>query len=168
MSSDEPGDVISGIISEFSDVLAFSRTRWARYADEAHEDLSGVSIIVLQFIKKKGPVTATGLSQMLDMDKSLVSRQVAKLRDLGLVVATEAQEDRRVLLLTVSDKAKELAAHIRESWASAYRERFAGWSEEELETLRAGLHRFNASADVRHDGPAVRCARHAGVDRAES
>ena len=165
MSTSEPGDVISGIISEFSDVLAFSRTRWTRYAEDAHEGLSGVSIMVLQFIFKKGPVTATGLSQTLDMDKSLVSRQIARLRELGLVVATEAPDDRRVQLLTVSDEAKALAKRVRELWADDYRARFEGWSEEELETLRAGLHRFNASSDMRYDGPAVRCARHAAADR---
>lgn len=167
MGTEGSGDLIAGIISEFSEVLAFSRTRWARSAEQAHSELSGASIMMLQFIYRKGPVTATGLSQILDMDKSIVSRQVAKLRELDLIVETESPDDRRVTLLTASDEAKKIMDRIRELWASSYRERFAGWSEGELEALREGLHRFNAAVDARHDGPAVRCARHANAGSAE-
>lgn len=159
-------DAITGIIAEFSDVFAFSRKRWSRYAEEIDAGLSSVGMIVLQFIIRKGPVTATGISQMLDMDKSIVSRQLAKLRELGFIDAAPAPEDRRVQLITGSQQAFEVIDDIRERWANAYRERFEGWTAEELETLRAGLHRFNASASDPHpDGPAVRCARHAGADQ---
>lgn len=157
-----PHDAITGIIAEFSDVFAFSRKRWARYAEEVDAGLSSVGMIILQFIIRKGPVTATGISQLLDMDKSIVSRQLARLRELGFIDTVPAPEDRRVQLVTGSERAVEIIEGIREQWANAYRERFAGWSAEELEALRSGLHRFNASAaDPRGDGPAVRCARHA-------
>ncbi len=151
-------DRISEIIAEFSDVFAFARTRWARYAEEVHPDLRGVGMMVLQLVTRKGPVTATAISQMLDMDKAMVSRQLTKLRELGLVDAEPAAEDRRVTLLTASDRAQVLLDGIREQWAHAYHERFVEWSVEDLERLREGLHRFNASSDSRHaDRPAGRC-----------
>lgn len=161
-------DTITEIISEFSEVFAFSRNRWTRYADSVHSDLSSVGTMVLQFIVRKGPLTATGLSQFLDMDKSFVSRQVTRLRELGFVDATPAPEDGRVILLTASERALAIMGDIREQWTNAYRERFVGWSKEELEALRDGLHRFNVSAeDVRQDGPAVRHARHAATETAQ-
>lgn len=159
-----PGDAdtVAGIISEFTEILAFSRTRWTKFASELNGELSGVSMIVLQTIFRKSPITATGVGQILDMDKSLVSRQVSKLRELGLIDTVESSEDRRVQLLTVSEHATSLLEGIRERWANAYRERLADWSEEELETLRAGLHRFNIAAeDPAAEGPAMRCERHA-------
>ncbi|GAA2825295.1 DNA-binding MarR family transcriptional regulator [Leucobacter komagatae] len=164
MSSAAPEEeIVAGIISEFTEAFAFSRTRWTRYANEVSAELSGVSMLVLQIVFRRGPITATGVGHWLDMDKSLVSRHVAKLRDLGLIVATESPEDRRVQVLTVSEHATELLNGVRERWTNAYRERLADWSEEELESLRSGLHRFNASADtLPTDGPAARCARHAG------
>nr|WP_279543872.1 MarR family transcriptional regulator [Leucobacter ruminantium] len=117
----------------------------------------------MQLVLKKGPVTATGLSQMLDMDKALVSRQVAKLRELGFVETEPAPEDRRVVLLTATPMADELIEQLRERWAHLYHERFGDWSVEDLAQLRAGLHRFNSSAhDVRVEGPAGRCARDHG------
>lgn len=162
-------DTVSEIISEFSEVFAFSRNRWTRYADGVHPELSGIGMMVLQFILRKGPLTATGLSQYLDMDKSMVSRQVSKLRELGLVDTAPAPEDGRVTLLTASEEATNIVGKIREQWASSYRERFAGWSDDELELLRKGLHRFNATADEsRPDGPAVRCARHANEEQRAS
>ncbi len=167
-NSTDHRDVITGIIAEFTDVFAFSRTRWARYAEEVDAEVSGVGMIVLQFITRKGPLTATGISQMLDMDKSLVSRQLARLRELGFIETVESPEDRRVQLITASEKAIDLIGRIRKLWANSYRERFEGWSADELESLRAGLHRFNASAaDPRNDSPAVRCARHAADEQEE-
>lgn len=148
-SSEHCSDLIAGIISEFSAVLAFSRNRWSRYAEEVHPGLSGIGMMVLQVVMRRGPVTAKSLSKLLDMDKSLLSRHITKLRELDLVVATESPEDRRVQLLTVSDHANELLDHVRSLWASSYRERFDGWTDEELESLRSGLHRFNvASGDA--------------------
>ena len=138
-------DVITGIIAEFTDVIAFSRTNWTRFAEEVDAEVRGLGMIVLQFISRKGPVTATGISQSLDMDKSLVSRQLARLRDLDLIETSESVEDRRVQVITASEKAKRVIGEIRELWTNSYRERFAGWSSEELESLRAGLHRFNGS-----------------------
>ena len=167
-STPTDGDIVGGIISEFSEAFAFSRSRWARYANEVSSEISGVSMIVLQIVFRRGPITATGIGHWLEMDKSLVSRQVAKLRELGLVEATESPEDRRVQLLTVSAQATELLNGVRERWSNSYRERFADWSPAELEALRAGLHRFNQVAEgAPADGPAARCSRHASEEARE-
>lgn len=153
-------DTVADIISEFSEVIAFARSRWTRYAEEVHSELRGVGLIMLQLIVRKGPLTATGLAQMLDMDKAVVSRQVAKLRELELVETAPAVEDRRVVLLTASPKAQALLEGIRAKWSRAYHERFLGWSEVELEQLRVGLHRFNATAEhAVPDLPSSRCTR---------
>ena len=140
-------DGISDIIAEFSEVFAFARTRWARYAEEVDPELKGVGIMVLQLILRKGPITATGISQLLDMDKAMVSRQITKLKELELIETQPSREDRRVVLLTPSPKAEDLLGAIRQKWAHAYHERFVDWSSDELEHLRAALHRFNASAE---------------------
>lgn len=168
MDTTSEHDVVAGIITEFTEAFAFSRSRWARFAGEVSPELSSMSVVVLQIVFRKGPITATEIGQFLDMDKSLVSRHVSRLRELGLVAATEAPEDRRVQLLTASEHAEQLLGGVRERWALAYRERFAGWSDADLETLRAGLHRFNESAEGGHEGPASRCTRHAaeGATRA--
>ena len=98
-------EVISEIISEFSQSFAAARTRWTRFAEVVHPERRGPGMMILQTILRRGPVTATGLGSILDMDKAMVSRQVTKLRSLGLVDAKEAESDRRVILLTASETA---------------------------------------------------------------
>ncbi len=153
-------EVIPEIIAEFSQVFAAARTRWSRYAEEVHPELRGPGMMILQTIMRRGPITATGLGGMLGMDKAFVSRQVTKLRGLGLVDAKEAESDRRVILLTASPAAQTAIEGLQAHTAAEYRVRFSDWSEEELEQLQHLLHRFNSGAEeYRGDGPARRCAR---------
>ncbi|QIK64759.1 MarR family transcriptional regulator [Leucobacter viscericola] len=152
-------ELISEIIAEFSQVFAFARTRWARYAEEVHPELKGVGIMVLQTILRKGPITATQLSQLLGMDKAVVSRQVTKLREFGLIEAEAAAEDRRVVLLTASLAAQTAIEELHAHTSHDYQERFQGWRLEELASLNEALHRFNGAAPAGADSPASRCAR---------
>jgi len=160
MQARQENELIAEIIAEFAEVFAFARTRWARYAEEVHPELRGVGMMVLQVILRKGPITATELGQMLDMDKAVVSRQVAKLRELELVDATPSEEDRRVVLLAGSARAQSLLEELQHRNAWEYGQRFAGWDDVELESLRSALHRFNGAGAETADGPAKRCARH--------
>lgn len=158
----ERSEQISQIIAEFSEVFAFVRTRWARFAEETHPTLHGSGILVLQIVLRKGPVTVTGLSQLLGMDKGMVSRQVSKLRELGFVDSAPAAEDRRVTLITATDQARAVIDRLRARAAHDYHMRFADWEDADLNALSESLHRFNSSVPEQADGPAVRCARGLG------
>lgn len=160
MSNRAREEVISEIVGEFSQSFAAARTRWSRYANEVHPELRGPGIMLLQTIIRRGPITATGLGSLLDMDKAMVSRQITKLRTLGLVDAREAESDRRVMLLTASAVAQTTVEGMQARTSSEYLERFSDWSSDDLEQLQTLLHRFNSTAeDPRDDGPARRCAR---------
>ena len=155
-------EVVAEIIGEFSHLFASARTRWTRYAEEIHPELRGPGMMLLQTILRQGPITATTLGSILDMDKAMVSRQVTKLRALGLVDAREAESDRRVILLTASSAAQTALESMHARTSHDYRIRFEEWSDEELTQLHTLLHRFNVSADDLHSeqgGPARRCAR---------
>ena len=139
-------EVIAGIIAEFSQVFAFARTRWSRYAEEVHAELRGVGMMILQTIIRRGSITATEISQLMDMDKSVISRQVAQLRELGLIEATPDEADRRVMRLSATTESAAITEALRSKTADAYHERFTDWSEEDLETLHQLLRRFNFAA----------------------
>ncbi|QIM19839.1 MarR family transcriptional regulator [Leucobacter coleopterorum] len=158
-------ELIAEIIAEFSQVFAFARARWARYAEEVHPELKGVGIMVLQTILRKGPITATQLSQLLGMDKAVVSRQVTKLREFDLIEAEAAAEDRRVVLLTASPAAQAAIEELHAHTSHDYRQRFQGWQTNDLAALREALHRFNGAAPA---GPTARQpAAPAQLSRAE-
>lgn len=130
---------------EFAGVFAFSRGRWARYAEELHEDLRVVSIMVLQTVMRREKITATELGAALDMDKAMVSRQVSKLRSLGLVCAFPDENDGRVTWLSLTESGKQSLHALHAKLGDAYRERLGGWSESDLVSLKELLLRFNGS-----------------------
>ena len=138
-------EVIRDIAGEFAAAFAFARSRWAGHAGNVHPDLKGVGLMVLQRITRCGQITATEVAQHLDMDKATVSRQVTKLRELGLVEVAPTAEDKRMQLLTLSKAGAAAIEDLRGRMASDYAERFAGWDESDLAHLRALLHRFNGT-----------------------
>lgn len=166
MSDSAREEVVAGIISEFSQSFATARTRWTRYAEDVHPDLGSPGMMLLQTILRRGPITATGLGSILDMDKAMVSRQITKLRALGFVDAREAESDRRVILLTASEAAHAAVEGMQSRTTSEYLARFADWRGDELAQLHELLHRFNTTTfeDPRGNGPAKRCAE---VEREE-
>lgn len=136
---------ITEVIAEFSEILAFSRSRWARYAAAVNPALRGGTMMVLHCISRLGAVSATEIRQHLDMDKAMLSRHIAKLRDHGLVRAEPDAADGRVTLLSVTETADAQIQEIRAEWARGYHDRFESWAEEDILALKAALHRFNES-----------------------
>lgn len=160
--------MISEMIAEFGQVFAFARTRWARYAEQIHPELRGVGMMILQTISRKGPITATELTRLLDMDKAVVSRQLAKLREFELVQAVSDEADRRVVLLTASENGLATLAGLHQQLADAYERRLEGWDAADIANLVDLLHRFNAASPLPDlDGPAARCARKAAEEQEE-
>lgn len=137
-------EVIRDIAAEFAGVFAFARSRWARHAQQVHPELNGVGLMVLQRVTRCGPITASAIVQQLDMDKAAVSRQVTKLRELGLVEVAPAAEDKRVQMLSLTAAGQAATENLRGLMAADYAERFAGWSDADLAELRTLLHRFNS------------------------
>lgn len=143
--------LVTQLIAEFAEAFGFARTRWTRYVEDVHPDLKGASMSILNTIVRRGPMTATGIGQLLGMDKAFVSRQVTYLKDLGFVVATPNPEDKRVWILTGSESAKRALDGIHVHLAQSYEEQFAEWSEADLGQLVHSLRRFNQANNEHAD-----------------
>jgi DNA-binding MarR family transcriptional regulator len=90
------------------------------------------------------------LADRVGRDYTTVSRQVAKLADLGLVMRRTGKTDRRVTEAVVSEKGQAVSELLDRG-----RERLAGkaladWSDDDLEELARLLRRF---ADNLTHGP---------------
>lgn len=145
--------VIDNLILELSEMYASARTNWVRAAEDVHPELRGLALMMLQMIARREPITATEIAAKLDMNKAAVSRHISKLRELGMIGCTDSSADRRVALITTTPAGRDLLAQLRLRSAAGYRERFAEWPADDLETLQSLLHRFNASgqhADEAH------------------
>lgn len=114
-------------------------------ARAVHPDLQPSSYLMLGYIREHGPLRASAMCAVFDIDKGAISRQVQHLLDLGLVDRTPDPEDGRATLISISDdgarRLTDVADHRRE-WLD---ERLGDWTAEELHGFAETLGRYNAA-----------------------
>jgi DNA-binding MarR family transcriptional regulator len=109
---------------------------------EAGVSLDRALFPLLVLIQRRGPLAVGELADRVGRDYTTVSRQVAKLEQLGLVARRAGKADRRVTEAVVTEKGQAMSEML-----DAARERLAGnaltgWSEHDLEDLARLLRRF--------------------------
>ncbi len=93
----------------------------------------------LFFIVNQGTTNFTKLASALGVTPSNVTAIVDRLVEMGLVSRRQNRNDRRMLMLRVTDKGESIIANLRERRTSHTSEILAGLSEEELEAVHRGL-----------------------------
>ncbi len=90
--------------------------------------------------------TATELAQVLPVEVSAISRMVSKLVDRGLLSRRRPRNDRRVVLLRLTDQGREVGMELHES-VHAYEDRLIdGIDPIELETLHSVIGKIMANS----------------------
>ncbi|MFF3906579.1 MarR family winged helix-turn-helix transcriptional regulator [Streptomyces sp. NPDC001848] len=128
-------------------------------AGRMHPELSLVSYTLLGHLEESGGCRATDLAAHYALDKSTVSRQVAALERAGLVERRQDPDDHRVQVLQLTGAGTRILAQVTESRREAFRERLAGWPEEDLQHFAAYLLRYNAAAAATPVGQPATAAR---------
>ena len=83
--------------------------------------------------------TTTQLSRILPVDGPAISRQVNKLTEMGLLYRRRTRNDRRIVLLRLTEKGKALGLKLHQR-VHAYEESLReGIAEEELDSLRSAI-----------------------------
>jgi len=115
-------EILSGAdeaIAEVEEQLAmlFGRARalWKDSAARIDPDLQPVGYKILGTIVRLGETNAYLLAQLLETDKSVVSRQVRVLEDLGLVTSCADENDKRARRLAPTALAIEKVGAVRSS-----------------------------------------------------
>ena len=109
---------------------------------EAGVSLDRALFPLLVLTQRRGPLAVGELADRVGRDYTTVSRQVAKLENLGLVIRGAAKTDRRVTEVAVTEKGQAMSEML-----DAARERLAGraladWSKDDLKDLARLLRRF--------------------------
>ena len=118
---------------------------------EAGVSLDRALFPLLVLIQRRGPLGVGELADRVGRDYTTVSRQVAKLENLGLVARRAGETDRRVTEAVITEKGQAMSEVL-----DAARERLAtialaDWSARDLKDLTRLLRRF---ADNLMQGPA--------------
>lgn len=132
------------------EMTAFARRARAS-AGRLHPELSLVSYTLLGHLEESGGCRATDLAAHYALDKSTVSRQVSALEGAGLIERRSDPQDQRVQVLHLTAAGTEILAQVTASRRVAFRERLAGWPEEDLRRFAGYLLRYNAAGP----GPGV-------------
>jgi DNA-binding MarR family transcriptional regulator len=105
---------------------------------------------LLVLIERLAPIGVVELADRVGRDYTTVSRQVAKLDDLGLVVRKGSAADKRVREALVTPVGKDMTDRIDAARERIGRSIFDSWGEQEIDDLVRLMRKF---ADAIKDDP---------------
>ncbi|ASO23050.1 MarR family protein [Actinoalloteichus hoggarensis] len=97
----------------------------------------------LALIADAGPLRGTELVELLGLDKSTVSRQIAQLVELELVARVADPTDGRARLVRITEVGADRLRGLRERRRQRLHEHFSTWSTQDLGELARLLPRLN-------------------------
>lgn len=124
--------------------VLFSRahTVWRDAAARIHPDLQPVGYKILSAIVRLGQTNAHLLAETLELDKSVVSRQVRMLEENGFLVSRADERDGRARVLVPTPLAQERVTAVRADRQNQLRELLKTWPEHELRLFAEMLRRI--------------------------
>lgn len=102
-------------------IFARARTFWKESAARVHPELPLSGYKLLMFISRVGSSNAQEIAASFDMDKSMISRHVRMLEDLGLIESRSDDDDARLRVLTTTPTAEAALAETRAEHAHRVR-----------------------------------------------
>ena len=114
-------------------------------AREVHPDLHPMTYAILAHLAANGPMRGADLSDVFEMDKGGVSRQVQSLVDLGLVERKPDREDRRAILVDTTTEGHKRLEVMGQHRSDRFDARLGGWSDAELSGFADQLAAYNTA-----------------------
>jgi len=99
-------------------------------------------------IVDEGPLRLTALAGLLEVDLSVVSRQVRSLVDNGFVSRTPDPGDARAALVSATDSGREAFDQTRKQRTEVLNSVLAQWDEDDKTSLVRLLGRFNVELEA--------------------
>ncbi|PPF09390.1 MarR family transcriptional regulator [Rathayibacter sp. AY1G1] len=143
---DSARDVDSAIASvegELSTLFNRVRAAMRSYAERLHPELTPLGYKTISALERRGPVHSGVLAELLEMDKSALSRQITALDRLGFLERTPDPQDGRATILSVTPATAARLREIRSSNQALMHEELRSWALADVELFASLLHRIN-------------------------
>jgi DNA-binding MarR family transcriptional regulator len=140
-------ETLRALDHEMSVLVRRIRRVIAERARMLHPDLSPVAYSMLMALNDGGPRRASDLVEIFSIDKGAVSRQVQALLELNLIERTPDKEDRRAMILAISEEGHRRLANIAQTRRREISERLEDWTDEDLSSFVRSLARYNAALE---------------------
>lgn len=135
---------LDGLEQRFELLTIAFRQRVKQDAAALHPGLPPAAYRVVTTLARSGPVNQSVLAEALGFEKSVLSRQLHQLADLGLVTRAPDPRDRRAAVIAVTPEALERLAALRSAARDSFRRRMAAWDRSDLRDLDRLLARLQA------------------------
>jgi DNA-binding MarR family transcriptional regulator len=134
-ASDRIDEAIADVEEQLSMLFSRIRTVWKESAQQVHPELQPAAYKLIFAITRLGTTNAHVLADMFEMDKSVVSRQIRTLEELGLVETRTDEADGRVRVLVATPKAIEAVQGVRDRNQQRLRNVLVGHPEADLRSF---------------------------------
>jgi DNA-binding MarR family transcriptional regulator len=136
-------DPAYGVVEPLAALVRWARLRcYEEIAARSNEKLDRSAMNILGTLKLQGPKRTSDLADILGLDRSTVSRQVAAAIDLGLVVRDEDEHDARAAMISLSDQGRAKQQKIAHAWQGIAMDLVSDWDyaeQQEIARLLAKL-----------------------------
>ena len=113
--------------------------------------LSPLDVYLLMTCMERGECMATQLARLLPVDASRISRLVTGLVDRGYLIRRRLREDRRIVMLRLSDDGQELASQVNRNMQAYYAKLTEGLSEEEIDAFAVAALKIVSNYEAMND-----------------
>ena len=122
VASPEVDRALADLQTHLNLIFARTRTLWKESAARIDPELQVGGYKLLTFIDRAGTASAHELADRFEMDKSVISRQVRMLEELGLLESRPDERDGRLRVLTPTAQACAALAELRRDHSIRLRE----------------------------------------------
>jgi MarR family 2-MHQ and catechol resistance regulon transcriptional repressor len=129
-------------------VKAFQAASKYLYAGLEETGIDDTDFRTLEALLSKGPLPVNTIGPKVFLTPGSISTAVDRLVERGLVSRVESPEDRRVRVVSLTAKGKELIAPIFRKHAAEIRKVFADANPKELRALEATLKKIGKRAET--------------------
>jgi DNA-binding MarR family transcriptional regulator len=105
--------------------------------------LQPAAFLIVRWLFSFGPTSATVLAESTAMDRSSVSRLVNQLKTLNYVKSEPSPNDRRGVLLSLTELGQQKTMNALKEKESAFYERISKWDDSRIEKFIELLRDFN-------------------------
>ena len=116
------------------------------YAGLAETGIDDTDFRILEALLNKGPLPVNTIGPKVHLTPGSISTAVDRLVERGLVSRVESPEDRRVRIVSLTPKGKDLIAPIFRKHAAEIRKVFADANPKELRALETTLKKIGKRA----------------------
>jgi MarR family transcriptional regulator, 2-MHQ and catechol-resistance regulon repressor len=127
------------------------------YAGLEETGIDDTDFRILEALLNKGPLPVNTIGPKVYLTPGAISTAVDRLVERGLVRRAESPEDRRVRVVSLTEKGKELIAPIFRKHAAEIRKVFADASPKELRAFEATLKKIGKRAETLGTGVNPKC-----------